>query len=105
MIRSIVLLLLALLVPALALAGPAEDKGLEIAKEADRRDEGFGDTTADMIMILRNKKGQESKRELEIRTLEVKGDGEVALEPRGSFGPSRVARARRSNARPRTPRS
>jgi len=36
---------------------------------------------------------------------EVKGDGEVALDPRGSFGPSRVARARRSNARPRTPRS
>ena len=79
MIRSIVLLLLALLVPALALAGPAEDKGLEIAKEADRRDEGFGDTTADMIMILRNKKGQESKRELEIRTLEVKGDGDKSL--------------------------
>ncbi len=79
MIRSIALLLLAMIVPALALAGPAEDKGLEIAKEADRRDSGFGDTTADMNMILRNKRGQESKRELEIRTLEVKGDGDKSL--------------------------
>jgi outer membrane lipoprotein-sorting protein len=79
MIRSMTLLLLALIVPALALAGPAEDKGLEIAKEADRRDAGYGDTTADMNMILRNKRGQESKRELEIRTLEVKGDGDKSL--------------------------
>jgi outer membrane lipoprotein-sorting protein len=71
--------LVAMLVPTLALAGPAEDKGLEIAKEADRRDTGFGDTTADMLMILRNKKGQESKRELEIRTLEVDGDGDKSL--------------------------
>lgn len=79
MMRSIALLLLALIVPALALAGSAEDKGLEIAKEADRRDTGFGDTTADMLMILRNKKGQESKRELEIRTLEVDSDGDKSL--------------------------
>jgi len=71
--------LVAMLVPTLALAGPAEDKGLEIAKEADRRDTGFGDTTANMLMILRNKKGQESKRELEIRTLEVDGDGDKSL--------------------------
>lgn len=68
-----------MLVPALALAGPAEDKGLEIANEADRRDEGFGDTRSKMVMILRNKRGQESKRELEIRTLEVKGDGDKSL--------------------------
>ncbi|MEM7435995.1 MAG: outer membrane lipoprotein-sorting protein [Myxococcota bacterium] len=79
MMRATVLLLASLLVPALALAGPAEDKGLEIAKEADRRDTGFGDTTADMVMILRNKRGQESKRELEIRTLEVLDDGDKSL--------------------------
>ncbi len=77
--RFVPLALVAALVPALAVAGPAEDKGLEIAKEADRRDTGFGDTTADMIMILRNKRGQESKREIEIRTLEVKGDGDKSL--------------------------
>jgi outer membrane lipoprotein-sorting protein len=70
---------LAMLVPTLAFAGPAEDKGLEIANEADRRDEGFGDSRSNMVMILRNKRGQESKRELEIRTLEVKGDGDKSL--------------------------
>ena len=71
--------LAAILVPTLALAGPAEDKGLEIALEADRRDTGFANTTADMVMILRNKRGQESKRELEIRTLEVDGDGDKSM--------------------------
>ena len=70
---------LALLIPALALAGEAEDKGLEIAKEADRRDEGFSDSRSKMTMILRNKRGQESKRELEIRTLEVKDDGDKSM--------------------------
>ena len=73
------LVIVAMLAPALALAGPAEDKGLEIAKEADRRDEGFGDSKSEMVMVLRNKRGQESKRELEIRTLEVKGDGDKSL--------------------------
>lgn len=78
--RFVVLLgIFALLVPTLAFAGAAEDKGLEIAKEADRRDEGFGDSKSRMVMILRNKRGQESKRELEIRTLEVKGDGDKSL--------------------------
>ncbi len=70
---------LALLIPALALAGEAEDKGLEIAKEADRRDVGFSDSRSKMTMILRNKRGQESKRELEIRTLEVKDDGDKSM--------------------------
>jgi outer membrane lipoprotein-sorting protein len=64
---------------ALALAGEAEDRGLAIAKEADSRDEGFGDSRSKMTMILRNKRGQESKRELEIRTLEVKDDGDKSL--------------------------
>jgi outer membrane lipoprotein-sorting protein len=72
-------LVLAVLVPTLALAGEAEDRGLAIAKEADSRDEGFGDSRSKMTMILRNKRGQESKRELEIRTLEVKDDGDKSL--------------------------
>jgi outer membrane lipoprotein-sorting protein len=73
------LVIFAMLVPAFVLAGPAEDKGLEIAKEADRRDEGYGDSRSKMVMILRNKRGQESKRELDIRTLEVKGDGDKSM--------------------------
>lgn len=79
MTRFSALVLASAVVPALAVAGPAEDKGLAIAKEADRRDTGFGDTTADMIMVLRNKRGQESRRELEIRTLEVEDDGDKSM--------------------------
>jgi outer membrane lipoprotein-sorting protein len=56
-----------------------EDKGLAIAREADRRDMGFGDVTADMQMILTNKHGQKSERQIRIRTLEVKGDGDKSL--------------------------
>ena len=52
-----------------------EEKGLAIAREADRRDTGFGDFTANMQMILMNKQGQKSERKLRVRTLEVEGDG------------------------------
>ncbi|MEA3466872.1 MAG: outer membrane lipoprotein-sorting protein, partial [Thermodesulfobacteriota bacterium] len=57
----------------------AEEKGLAIAMEADRRDEGFGDYTADMTMILKNKQGKESKRAIRSKTLEVTGDGDKSL--------------------------
>ncbi len=60
-------------------ATPAEIRGLEIAREADRRDSGWGDLQADMMMILRNRQGQTSTRYLRIRTLEVKGDGDKSL--------------------------
>ncbi len=35
-----------------------EEKGLAIAIEADRRDQGFGDNAANMTMTLKNKQGQ-----------------------------------------------
>ncbi len=56
------LLLAALLLPlSLAcLAETPEEKGLAIAREADRRDSGWNDQTADMEMILRNRQGDES---------------------------------------------
>lgn len=54
-------------------------KGLKIAKEADKRDTGFADFTADMIMILRNKQGQESKRDMRLKTLEEKADGDKSM--------------------------
>ena len=57
----------------------AEERGLAIAVEADRRDQGFGDQVADLMMILRNRHGQESRRELRIKTLEVDGDGDKSL--------------------------
>jgi predicted RND superfamily exporter protein len=56
-----------------------EEQGLAIATEADRRDTGFGDFVAELSMILRNRHGEESSREMRTRTLEVEGDGDKSL--------------------------
>lgn len=45
-------------------------KGLAIAEETERRDEGFGDSRASMQMILKNAYGETSERELRSMTLE-----------------------------------
>ena len=60
-------------------AQTSEEKGLAIAEEYDRRDTGFGDYKADMVMTLRNKKGDESQRYIRIRIMEVDGDGDKSL--------------------------
>jgi len=75
---SVVLLFL-FLSPLSAFAVTPEEQGLAIAIEADRRDSGFGDYTANMQMTLKNKHGKESKRNIRVRTLEVEGDGDKSL--------------------------
>jgi outer membrane lipoprotein-sorting protein len=60
-------------------AETAEEKGLAIAVEADKRDEGFGDSTANMTMELKNKQGDTSIRYIRIKTLEVIGDGDKSM--------------------------
>ncbi len=78
--KSIISLAFVLLaVPALVQAQSAEEKGLEIARAADAYDQGFTDFTANMVMTLKNKKGQTSSRQIRIRTLEVDGDGDKSL--------------------------
>lgn len=72
-------LLFLLLSPAFLSAETSEEKGLRIAKEAEKREEGYKDFTADMLMTLRNKHGQESTRKIRGRTLEVVGDGDKSL--------------------------
>ena len=62
-----------------ALAETPEEKGLAIAVEAERRDSGYGDSTADMLMILKNRHGQESRRQIRMRNLEVDNDGDKSL--------------------------
>jgi outer membrane lipoprotein-sorting protein len=62
-----------------ALAETSQEKGLAIAVEADKRDTGFGDMTANMTMELRNKQGDSSIRYIRIKTLEVTGDGDKSL--------------------------
>ena len=57
----------------------AQERGLEIAVEAKNRDLGWGDMTAEMEMILRNKEGQQSHRQIRMKTLEQDGDGDKSL--------------------------
>ena len=49
---------------------PEERQGYDIAARADRSDNGFGDSRVDMKMILRNKAGQETVRDMTFTTLE-----------------------------------
>ena len=73
------LLLAVAMLCAPAIAQTPEDRGLEIAKEADRRDTGWGDSSAELVMILRNASGAETTRDLEIKTLEQLDDGDQSL--------------------------
>ncbi len=77
-----------LLVSASAFADAA--KGLEIAKERKARDIGWGDSVAEMTMILKSASGNTSNRSMRLKTLEVDGDGDKGLtifdEPRDVKG-------------------
>lgn len=66
-------------IPMVSSAETAEEKGLAIAVEADLRDQGFVDSTANMRMTLRNRTGKESIRNVRVKTLEVEGDGDKSL--------------------------
>ena len=56
-----------------------EEKGLAIAREASARNDGFGDFTAQMTMILLDRLGQETVRQMRFKLLEVQGDGDKSL--------------------------
>jgi len=60
-------------------AETAEEKGLMIAKLVDSHDQGWGDTSVSMKMILRNRQGEESKRAIRLKSLEMDGDGDKGL--------------------------
>lgn len=65
-------LIVAVLLMAAVYAAQANDdtRGFDIAARSDRTDLGFGDSTVDLQMVLRNAAGQESTRSLRITTLE-----------------------------------
>jgi len=56
-----------------------EQQGMEISQEVKNRDVGWGDSKADMMMFLRNEHGQESVREIKIKSLEQQSDGDKSL--------------------------
>lgn len=60
-------------------ATTAEEKGRAIAVEQDNRDQGWGDSAAELEMVLRRANGKETVRRLRIKLLEVKDDGDKGL--------------------------
>lgn len=70
---------LAAAAPPPAAAETPEEKGLRIAQEGVRSDEGFGDSEVAMTMVLRNRHGEESVRRFRTRTLELVDDGDKTL--------------------------
>ncbi len=76
-LRAVCLLLT--LLPVVAQAETPQEKGLAIAQEADRRDSGWQNQTASLKMVLRNRHGQESVRQIRNKALEVDGDGDKSL--------------------------
>ncbi len=76
---TILIFIILLCTPTFILAGEAEDKGMEIATQRKIHDQGWGDSSAEMIMTLRNKSGQKSIREIRIKSLEVIDDGDKGL--------------------------
>jgi len=78
-IRLTGLLIALLLMPSAATAETPAEKGLAIAIEADKRDGGWHDSESSLTMILRNKHGDESRREIRGKSLEVHDDGDKTL--------------------------
>ena len=80
---SPVIISLALLVSTFFTTGTsaetAVEKGLTIAIEANRRDNGFQDHIAHLEMTLYNRHGQKTLRRTRVRTLEVENDGDKSL--------------------------
>jgi outer membrane lipoprotein-sorting protein len=66
-------------IPSIKKAKTPEAKGIEIAKEVDRRDNGYRDIKTDLTMVLINQHGQESIRYLKMQIIEVKDDGDKSL--------------------------
>lgn len=62
-----------------AFAETPQEKGMAITVEADKRNSGWVDSKVDMEMTLRNRQGQESKRELRSQGLEKPDDGDWSM--------------------------
>ncbi len=60
-------------------AETAQEKGLAIVTEADKRDQGWGDIDSKMKMILRNAEGEESIRKMRSKAFEMPNDGDKTM--------------------------
>lgn len=57
----------------------AADRGLQIAQDRYNRDRGWGDSVAAAKMTLNVPGSGQSVREMSVKTMETKGDGDMAL--------------------------
>lgn len=64
---------------AQAVALDPEAEGLKISQERKARDSGWVDYEGNTTMVLRSARGQESRREMQIKVKEVDGDGDKSL--------------------------
>ena len=65
--------------PTVAQQESPEEKGLRIAQESSARNDGFGDFTAGLTMVLTDRQGRESVRQMRFKVLEVSADGDKSL--------------------------
>ncbi|AXT57513.1 outer membrane lipoprotein-sorting protein [Aquimarina sp. MMG015] len=77
--KKLILTGIALLSISMTQAQSAEERGLQIAKEADKADQGFNSSIVNLKMTLKNKNGQTSERLLITRTLEQSDDGDKSM--------------------------
>ena len=89
-LASLIMIGAGVMMPLTVSAQTPEEVGLQIAKDSRERDQGFGNFSAQQKMILRNKHGQESLRQLRVKVLEDESDGNKTLfvfdEPRDVKG-------------------
>lgn len=73
---KILMLILSILIPLSSVySQTSEEKGKQIAIDADKADQGWGDNKSVSKMVLRNKQGQESVRKLRRLALEINEPG------------------------------
>jgi len=65
--------------PASAAPASAEERGLAVFTEADRRQSGFGDLRVQLTMVLRDRRGRTVERELDLKQLEVPAGGDKLM--------------------------
>jgi hypothetical protein len=74
-----VLVLVLYCTPLTIQAQTAEERGLELARQADTRDRGYGDFTASLRMELISRHGDKTVRKMRGKFLEVADDGDKSL--------------------------
>ncbi len=80
----------------------ADDRGLEIALAADRNFSGYGDSRANLKMLLQDRKGNITERVMKMRSLEIPEDGDKSLivfdSPRDVRGVATLSHAHKTEA-------